>query len=369
MEAHPQQTGQPLESVADLPQPKSKLQISPALKKAGDRIKMRLEALRKGREQARSVPATAVPKLSTTKTQASPQKKLWPVLVAVLILMPIFLYMGFQQNFPGTQISQTIQAQIEAQFPYPVTLSETKLENFGLTIDRIAVLPQPGMTKFPIAHLIEFRNIRFSFLSVLTGSPKVTANAHQGRWSLTSSVANPDKIALEIKGLQLSQIPWMNLIPYALVNGQLDFNANLRQFIQPLQTGKGLPQGRLSLQLRNARLQARNLEAVLPNMTLPPVNLKLVNTQVSLDDLIQLELMQVVGDLSGEASGQIKLNERNPLLSRYKLGASFRFDPKLEQELSDLVTFLSIYRCKDDFRISVEGLFNRFTMPKKEKCP
>ena len=150
------------------------------------------------------------------------------------------------------------------------------------------------------------------------------------------------------------------------LEGTLPQGKNLAQLQRRQQS---LPIGNLQGSMTDFRFRLNQEHPLLNGLSITELNLSEVSYAISMQQqLIEISQLTLNGDLEGSVTGNIRLNERNPLESRIDLDLKVRLSQKLQDQLGPLTMMLQGFRCGDFFDVKIRGTFRQISPPFRNRC-
>ena len=108
---------------------------------------------------------------------------------------------------------------------------------------------------------------------------------------------------------------------------------------------------------------------LLNGLSITELNLPEVSYVISMQQqLIEISQLTLNGDLKGNITGNIRLNERNLLESRIDLDLKVRLSQKLQDQLGLFTMMLQGFRCGDFLDVKIRGTFRQISPPFRNRC-
>ena len=169
--------------------------------------------------------------------------------------------------------------------------------------------------------------------------------------------------------LMLQQVPLANTLPFGFPAGVMSLEGEIKNLAQLQRRQQSLPIGTLQGSMTDFRFRLNQEHPLLNGLSITELNLPEVSYAISMQQqLIEISQLALNGDLEGSVTGNIRLNERNPLESRIDLDLKVRLSQKLQDQLGPLTMMLQGFRCGDFFDVKIRGTFRQISPPFRNRC-
>ncbi len=289
--------------------------------------------------------------------------------IAVLVLLVVALLAGFRQQFPGEAIANYIESQARRQAGLQLEIEPIQLEWTHLSTPSVTFPSPPQLWMLPLKTLAQLDQVTLLFLPILRFQQFwVQSQLYQSDLKLTVDLPGMSNLNISLDELMLQQVPLANALPFGFPAGVLSLEVEIKNLAQ-LQRRQQLPIGTLQGSMTDFRFRLNQEHPLLNGLSITELNLPEVSYAISMQQqLIEISQLTLNGDLEGNITGNIRINERNLLESRIDLDLKVRLSQKLQDQLGPLTMMLQGFRCGDFFDVKIRGTFRQISPPFRNRC-
>ena len=290
--------------------------------------------------------------------------------IAVLVLLVVALLAGFRQQFPGEAIANYIESQARRQAGLQLEIEPIQLEWTHLSTPSVTFPSPPQLWMLPLKTLAQLDQVTLPFLPILRFQQFwVQSQLYQSDLKLTVDLPGMSNLNISLDELMLQQVPLANALPFGFPAGVLSLEVEIKNLAQLQRRQQLLPIGTLQGSMTDFRFRLNQEHPLLNGLSITELNLPEVSYAISMQQqLIEISQLTLNGDLEGNITGNIRINERNLLESRIDLDLKVRLSQKLQDQLGLFTMMLQGFRCGDFLDVKIRGTFRQISPPFRKRC-
>ena len=222
----------------------------------------------------------------------------------------------------------------------------------------------------PLETLAQLDQVTLPFLPILQFQQFwIQAQLYQSDLKLAVDLPRMNTLNITLDELMLQQVPLANTLPFGFPAGVISLEGEIKNLAQLQRRQQSLPIGTVQGSMKDFRFRLNQEHPLLNGLSITELNLPEVSYAISMQQqLIEISQLTLNGDLEGSVTGNIRLNERNPLESRIDLDLKVRLSQKLQDQLGPLTMMLQGFRCGDFFDVKIRGTFRQISPPFRNRC-
>jgi type II secretion system protein N len=222
----------------------------------------------------------------------------------------------------------------------------------------------------PLETLAQLDQVTLPFLPILQFQQFwMQSQLYQSNLKLTVDLPGMSTLNISLDELMLQQVPLANTLPFGFLAGVLSLEGEIKNLAQLQRRQQLLPIGTLQGSMTDFRFRLNQEHPLLNGLSITELNLPEVSYVISMQQqLIEISQLTLNGDLEGNITGNIRLNERNLLESRIDLDLKVRLSQKLQDQLGLFTMMLQGFRCGDFLDVKIRGTFRQISPPFRNRC-